>query len=64
MFVVMHDAVREGRSAAEDAPPRCRPLICRYVYNVYIIFLGSMYIYSVCERERKKEREKEREKER
>jgi hypothetical protein len=26
MCVVMHDGVREGGSAAEDAPPRCRPL--------------------------------------
>jgi len=27
MCVVMHGAVREGGSAAEDAPPRCRPLV-------------------------------------
>jgi hypothetical protein len=27
MCVVMHDAVREGGSAAEDAPPRCSPLM-------------------------------------
>ena len=27
MCVVMHDGVREGGSAAEDAPPRCSPLM-------------------------------------
>jgi hypothetical protein len=27
MCVVMHGGVREGGSAAEDAPPRCRPLM-------------------------------------
>ena len=26
MCVVMHGGVREGGSAAEDAPPRCKPL--------------------------------------
>ncbi len=26
MCVVMHGGVREGGSAAEDAPPRCSPL--------------------------------------